>query len=72
MAVSGDIDYSLRLRHWYAMLQCMDEHESHGAPRLFYELRYIYELTGYGGTYIREAIQEIFAKGARFFLYLFG
>lgn len=71
MAVTSDT-YDLRLRHWYAMLECMKEHSSHGAPRLFYELRYIYELTGYGGSYVREAIQTIFAKGARFFLYLSG
>lgn len=70
MAVSNDVDYNLRLRHWYAMLSCMEEHNSHGAPRLFYELRYIYELTGYGGFYIRKEIQDVFARGARFFLYL--
>lgn len=72
MAVTGQTDDALlKIRHWEAMLECMKNHP-HNAPRLFYELRYMYELTGYGGTYVRDEIQNNFANGARFFLYMSG
>lgn len=65
-----DITNSARtkLDKWYQILNCMKGH-GHGAPQLFYELRYIYELTGYGGQYIEEALRQQFAGGAKYFIY---
>ena len=71
VAMSPDTGQA-KLDRWYRTMTCMNEngpHGSHNAPLLFYELRYIYELTGYGGYYVREEIRNLFKNGARFFLY---
>lgn len=60
-----------KIYHWYRMLSCMDHHDYHEAALLFYQIRYIYELTGYGQQYIKEKINQVLGNstGAKYLIY---
>lgn len=70
LAVTQGDTYN-RVYHWYRMLSCMDAHKDHEAAFLFYQIRYIYELTGYGQQYIKNKINEMIDNptGAKYLIY---
>ena len=58
--------------HWEKMLSCMDYHNNHHAALLFYQIRYMYELTGYGLQYTENKINEALGSlGAKYFIYYY-
>ena len=71
LAVTGDLTAKEKLHYWYKMLQCMDDHSIHNSAELFYQMRYIYELTGYGLQYTEQMINEALGNntGADYFIY---
>lgn len=58
------------INQWHAMISCMDnaQHSAHKAARLFYELRWCYELTGIGMNYKLEQGIETALKGANYLI----
>lgn len=71
LAISGDMDAQEKINRWNRMLNCMDFHPNDKAAEIFYELRYIYELTGYGLQYSKQAINRILGNdtGADYLIY---
>jgi hypothetical protein len=70
LAVSGEGSAEEKVYHWYRMLTCMDHHGYHNASSLFYQIRYMYELTGYGLKYTENKINEALGSlGAKYFIY---
>lgn len=73
LAVSGEGSAEEKVYHWYRMLTCMDHHGYHNASSLFYQIRYMYELTGYGLKYTENKINEALGNlGAKYFIYYHG
>lgn len=60
-----------KIYHWYRMLSCLDNHLDHDSAFYFYQIRYIYELTGYGQIYIKDEINKILGNniGAKYLIY---
>lgn len=60
-----------KVYHWYRMLTCLDNHLDHKSAYYFYQIRYIYELTGYGQSYVDQKINEMLGNnfGAKYLIY---
>ena len=74
VAVCGGVSDDI-IERWYRMLNCMNKHSYHDAPELFYQIRYAYELTGYGQKYNLDVLNKLlgdFNLGARFLIYYNG
>lgn len=71
LAVSGEGSAEEKIYHWERMLNCMDYHDEHNAAMLFYQIRYMYELTGYGLQYTENKINQALGNslGAKYFIY---
>ena len=72
LAVTGEGTAEEKIYHWNKMISCMDYHNNHHAALLFYQIRYMYELTGYGLQYTENKINEALGSlGAKYFIYYY-
>ncbi len=60
--------------HFYRMITCFENHQNripdNESPVLFYRIRAIYELTGYGTRYVNTKLNDIFkGRGADFLVW---
>ena len=71
LAISGDMSAKDKIKRWYRMLNCMEYHSEENAAQKFYELRYIYELTGYGLQYTKQWVNKMLGNdaGADYLIY---
>lgn len=70
LATSDKGSIKQKTYQWIRMLYCMDLHPTENAALLFYQIRYIYELTGYGQQYVENKISEALGQtGAKYFIY---
>ena len=74
LAVSEEGTLKEKLDRWNRLLRCMDNHGQvpghQDVPLMFYQIRYMYELTGYGLRYTENKITQMVGKtGAKYFVY---
>ena len=71
------LGYSKRIQRWHRLVRCMEladmgqpPHPSHETGKYFYELRYMYELTGVGQQYIMSQFaNQLGTNGAKYLIF---
>ncbi len=71
------LGYSKRVQRWHRLVRCMEladsgkvPHPSHETGKYFYELRYMYELTGVGQQYIvSQFANQLGTSGAKYLIF---